>query len=146
MNAIQYGKLTNINYAFLSPNADGSLQAIDGPSTLQSLVSLAHAAKVQVSISIAGNPVSSLVTIAASLSLTTTFVNNVMSFISQYNLDGVDIDWEFPTTGAQATNYQAMMAALATGAPRARQDADRGGDCERGRFDFEQGLQLRLIG
>ena len=44
VNAIQYSKLTHINYAFVLPNANGSLQAVPDPNKLRSLVSLGHAA------------------------------------------------------------------------------------------------------
>ena len=37
MNAVQYDKLTHINYAFLLPNADGSLRPIENPTKLQIL-------------------------------------------------------------------------------------------------------------
>jgi GH18 family chitinase len=41
VSAIQFSKLTHINYAFLIPNSDGSLQAIDDASKLQSMASAA---------------------------------------------------------------------------------------------------------
>src|SRR5688572_10447785 len=37
--AIQYGKLTHINYAFALPNANGTLQPLENPSKLQQIVS-----------------------------------------------------------------------------------------------------------
>ncbi len=109
---VQFGKLTHIDYAFLSPNSNGSLQAIDNPTKLQSLVSSAHAVNVKVSISIAG--ASALASIAANSGTTTTFVNNVVNFVNQYGLDGVDMDWEFPSVGSQATNYQSLMSAFSS--------------------------------
>src|SRR5262245_62035139 len=54
VNSIQYGKLTHINYAFILPNSNGSLQGLDNPSKLSSLVSLAHANNVKVSIAVGG--------------------------------------------------------------------------------------------
>ena len=52
VNAVQYSKLTHINYAFLLPTATGGIQGIDNPSKLQSLVSLAHSNGVKVKISV----------------------------------------------------------------------------------------------
>ncbi len=112
LNGVQFGKVTHLNYAFLSPNSNGSLQAIDNPTLLQNLVSSAHGAKVSVSISIAG--ASAFASLSANSGTTTTFVNNVVSFVNQYNLDGIDIDWEFPSTGSQATNYASMMSQLSS--------------------------------
>lgn len=37
-----------------------------------------------------------------------TFANNVVNIINEYGFDGVDIDWETPTT-AQSDNYVALM-------------------------------------
>jgi GH18 family chitinase len=54
VNAIQYSKLTHINYAFLLPTATGGFQAIENPSKLQSLVSLSHANGVKVLIAVGG--------------------------------------------------------------------------------------------
>src|ERR1700722_4270025 len=51
VSAIQFSKLTHINYAFLAPNTNGSLQAVPDASKLQSLVSAGHAAGVKVLIS-----------------------------------------------------------------------------------------------
>src|ERR1043166_3312235 len=81
VSSIQYSKVTHINYAFLLPNSDGSLQPIDNASKLSSLVTSAH--------------------------------NNV-NFINQYNLDGVDIDWEYPDTSSEGSNYTTLMSALSS--------------------------------
>jgi chitodextrinase len=117
VNAVQYSKLTHINYAFLLPNADGSLQAIDNSSKLSSLVSLAHANGVKVMISVGGwndGNDNGFETLAGNTTYRTNFVNNISSFVSQYNLDGADIDWEYPDAGTSANNYVSLMTALAT--------------------------------
>lgn len=117
VNSIQYSKLTHINYSFLLPNSDGSLQAIDGASKLQSLVSLAHANGVKVSIAVGGwnnGNDSAFEVLAANPTTRTNFVNNLMAFVNQYNLDGVDMDWEYPDPGTSADNYALMMNELAT--------------------------------
>jgi chitinase len=117
VNSIQYSKLTNINYAFALPNANGTLQAIDNPSKLSSLVNLGHANGVKVSIAIGGwndGNDSGFESLAANATTRTAFVNNVISFVTQYNLDGVDIDWEYPDPGTSGNNYAAMMSQLST--------------------------------
>ncbi|HEU4551785.1 MAG TPA: glycosyl hydrolase family 18 protein [Chitinophaga sp.] len=115
VNTVQYSKLTHINYAFLLPNSNGSLQAIENPSKLQNLVSKAHANGVKVMISVGGwndGNDSGFEGLAASSGTRTTFVNNIISFVNQYGLDGVDIDWEYPDAGASANNYLALMTQL----------------------------------
>jgi len=52
VNAVQYGKLTHINYAFALPNSNGTLQAIPDPGKLSSLVSQGHANGVKVLLAI----------------------------------------------------------------------------------------------
>jgi chitinase len=113
--SIPFSKLTHINYAFLLPNADGSLQAIDGASKLQSMVTAAHAAGVKALISVGGGGGGGgFAGIVASSLNRTNFVNNMISFCNQYGLDGVDIDWEYPSTGTQASNFLTMMTQLST--------------------------------
>lgn len=117
VNAVQYSKLTHINYAFVLPTATGGLQGVDNPSKLQSLVSLAHANGVKVLISIGGwnnGDDSGFESLAGNSSYRTNFTNSVMNFVNQYNLDGADIDWEYPDPGASANNYLALMTQLAT--------------------------------
>ena len=53
-------------------------------------------------------------TIVASSGTRTAFVNNMVGFVNQYNADGVDVDWEFPSAGAEANNFLLMMQQLAT--------------------------------
>ncbi|MEK8105218.1 glycoside hydrolase family 18 protein [Micromonospora sp. M12] len=50
--------------------------------------------------------------LAANSGSRTTFVNNLVNFVNQYNLDGVDMDWEYPDPGASANNYTALMTQL----------------------------------
>ena len=117
VNAIQYGKLTHINYAFVLPNANGTLQAVPDPTKLRSLVSLGHAANTKVSIAIGGwndGNDSAFESMAASAGTRTTFVNSLVSLVDSYGLDGVDIDWEYPDPGTSGNNYAAMMQQLSS--------------------------------
>lgn len=109
-------KITHINYAFANPNdiGDGSIQPIPDPQRLSDLVSAAHAHGVKVSIAVGGwsdliNPGFEI------LSSTPTginnFANNLVSILEQYNLDGVDIDWEYPRP-EDVQNYANMMKVL----------------------------------
>ncbi|MFE2616152.1 glycosyl hydrolase family 18 protein [Micromonospora chalcea] len=115
VNSIQYGKLTHINYAFVLPHGDGSLRSVENPSKLSSLVSLGHANNVKVSIAVGGwndGDDSAFESLAANSGTRTAFVNNLIAFVSQYNLDGVDMDWEYPDPGASANNYTLLMQQL----------------------------------
>ncbi|MEU8113878.1 glycosyl hydrolase family 18 protein [Micromonospora sp. NPDC053740] len=116
INTIQYNKLTHINYAFVLPNSNGTLQGVDG-ARLSSLVSQGHANNVKVSIAVGGwndGNDSAFETLAANATSRTNFVNNLINFVNQYNLDGVDMDWEYPDPGASANNYTALMTQLSS--------------------------------
>lgn len=116
VNNIQYSKLTHINYSFVLPNGDGSLQGVPSPSKLQNLVSLGHQHGVKVQIAVGGwndGNDSAFETLAANASSRTNFVNNLINLVNQYNLDGVDMDWEYPDPGASADNYALLMDQLA---------------------------------
>lgn len=117
VNAIQYSKLTHINYAFLLPTSTGGLQAIENPSKLQSLVSLAHSNGKKVLIAVGGwnnGDDGAFESLAGNATYRNTFVNNMINFVNQYGLDGIDIDWEYPDAGASANNYATLMQQLST--------------------------------
>jgi chitinase len=118
VNAIQYDKLTHINYAFIVPTAQGGLTGPgSGDSRLRSLVSAAHARGVKVSIAVGGwndGNDSGFEQLAANASTRTTFVNNLVNYVNQAGLDGVDIDWEYPDPGTSANNFAALMRELST--------------------------------
>jgi hypothetical protein len=112
---IQYNKLTHINYAFIRPTTTGGLTAIDQPAKLQDIVSRGHAAGVKVGMAIGGwsdlNN-ADFQSMAGNASYRSTFINNVVNMINQYQLDGIDIDWEYPADGADPANYATMMTEL----------------------------------
>lgn len=37
------------------------------------------------------------------------FINNIVNFIGQYNLDGVDIDFEYPVKGGASTGLEVCV-------------------------------------
>jgi len=115
VSQIQFSKLTHINYAFLIPTSSGGYQPIEDPGKLSSMVTAAHAAGVKALISVGGGGGGGgFAGIVASAANRTAFVNSMISFTNQYNLDGVDIDWEYPSAGTQANNFLLMMQQLST--------------------------------
>ena len=113
VSSIQFSKLTHVNYAFALPNANGTYQAIDNTSKLSSMVSSAHSAGVKALLSVGGGGGGGGFSgIVASQTNITNFVNNSIALCNQYGLDGIDIDWEYPSPGTQANNFLTMMTAL----------------------------------
>ncbi len=115
---LQFDKLTHINYAFLLPSADGNLQALNSPWKLQRLVELAHEHGVKVLISVGGWGLDAEFEALASRSESrTVFVNGLVGIVDQYQLDGVDIDWEYPDAGQSASNFLDLMREIRKALP-----------------------------
>ncbi|WVQ90924.1 hypothetical protein IAS59_004710 [Cryptococcus gattii] len=105
--SVDWDRFDILDFAFAIPNSDGSLYFTDDSSTdsLQRLVSTGHAAGKRVKLSIGGWTGSACFsTIVADNSLRATFVSNIYDMYEQYNLDGIDIDWEYPGTAGADGN------------------------------------------
>ena len=108
--------LTHINYFSVVASATGTLgtKSTSGYnfSQLQAVVTNAHADGVTVSITI--DPSSAFQTIAASSSITNTFITNILAFCATYHLDGIDLDFEPGVTlvAPQITQWGNFLAAL----------------------------------
>lgn len=122
---IDYSKYTIINYCFFNPQPNGSIALGDSwaeqnllqgqfdwntntyiPNT--SVVDLAHNANVKVLVSIGGWTWSTnFPSIAADPVKRAQFAHDCNHYVSFYNLDGIDIDWEYPaaTDSANFTTF-----------------------------------------
>jgi len=114
---IQYQKVTHINYASVRPTTTGGLTQLDNVQKLRDIVSRAHANNVVVGISVGGwddlrND--DFETMAATVGSRETFIKNVIALMDQYQLDGVDIDWEYPATIQDQSNFSILMTELST--------------------------------
>jgi len=115
---IPYEKLTHINYSFLTPRDDGTFNPIFNKSKLKTIVTNAHKNDVKVLISVGDwGWDTQFETVAADPSLRSTFVQNLRAFVDEYQLDGADIDWEYPDAGESAQNFLMLMRALRTAMP-----------------------------
>ncbi len=111
---VDYSKYTHICYAFAIPGSDGNIGSVDGGSTLTDLVNRAHAANVKVLLSIGGWLTSSPSnTPFEAISTNPTAINNLANacanLITKYNLDGIDLDWEYPTTKARWNSVATVL-------------------------------------
>ncbi|OQR90690.1 endochitinase 1 [Achlya hypogyna] len=120
-------RLTHVNYAFAIPAADGSL-AVDnttaafgtvvgsdlGPLAVQGNFGQLFAFKkanrnIKVALSVGGwGNSDAFPTIAASPSLRATFITNVVQLLADLGLDGVDLDWEYPS-GPHCANFRTLL-------------------------------------
>ncbi|MBC7861705.1 MAG: T9SS type A sorting domain-containing protein [Bacteroidia bacterium] len=121
-NTIDYSKYTVINYAFFAPQANGTIIGTDSwadenillgdinwsttpathyPNT--SLPDVAHNNNVKVLISVGGWTLSDeFPQIAANATKRATFAGACRQLIDSFNLDGIDIDWEYPGYSAHS--------------------------------------------
>lgn len=114
---LQTDKLTHIMYAFLIPQKDGSCVPFENPDKVKALVEKAHKDGCKVYIAIGGWSykdvplVSTFETVSANDPLRQKFIGNVMDIVEEYNFDGVELDWEYPSKASQ-TNYEKLILEL----------------------------------
>ena len=115
---IPYEKLTHINYSFLTPKDDGTFNPINNGWKLKQIAETAHKHNVKVIISVGGwGWDKQFETVAADPSLRGAFVRNLKAFVDEYQLDGADVDWEYPDAGQSAQNFLALMQELRAAMP-----------------------------
>jgi GH18 family chitinase len=115
---IPFEKLTQINYSFLIPNNDGTFQPLTNGWKLKRIVDLGHATGVDVFISVGGwGWDDQFEAMAANPDNRSSFVKNLMTIVNEYNLDGVDMDWEYPDPGQSSQNFLALMKELRSALP-----------------------------
>ncbi|MEE1946468.1 glycosyl hydrolase family 18 protein [Pedobacter sp. KR3-3] len=114
----KYKMITHLFYAFLEIDAaaDGTLKALSQPSRFATVMQRARANNVKVGISVSGSS-AYFATMASSATARTKFVTNVVNFAKNNDLNGVDIDWEYPSTSGSAPsadNFTLLMKELST--------------------------------
>jgi chitinase len=115
----KYKMISHLFFAFLnvSPSADGTLNALTATeiSRFNTLKAKAKANNVKFGVSVMGAE-TSFASIASNATARTNFVNNVVNFAKTNELDGVDIDWEYPRTanGLPSTAFTLLMQQLST--------------------------------
>lgn len=104
-----------VNYAFFAINSTGTLTVNNGTLASQVVAKAkANGAKVFVAINDgSGDGKSNFKAMASTAGGRTNFIRDVMDKVRQYGFDGVDMDWEYPTTsdGTDLT-FTALMKEL----------------------------------
>lgn len=117
VNDVQYDKLTDIYFAFMKPATNGTISTTTSGSESKILAPLATNCQkngVRLHLSVGGaNHSGNFASVVSSATNRTRFVNSVATWIEKYKLDGVNIDWEFPSAN-QATNLTLLMKELKT--------------------------------
>jgi len=113
---IPFSKITTVNHAGLSVNADGTFSIPSGECQdflEPELLSRAHAAGVKVLVLLGGD----FSDAAADPGTRAVLVHELATFITEHNYDGVDIDWEFPASSADRENCAELMLELRQALP-----------------------------
>ena len=117
-NDIDYTQLTHLVFGYIEANADGTLD-LNSDGTLaditdddgfQDAIDDLQSEGVKVFISIDGD--SHLKTIAGDDDLIGDFVDNVIDLVDAYELDGIDLSWQFPDTDDEGELFEDLVKAL----------------------------------
>ncbi|GAA5916176.1 glycoside hydrolase family 18 protein [Sporobolomyces salmoneus] len=102
---INYKMFDLINYSFAVPDENHNVVLESDGSLLNKVVKYAHGNGSKVLIAIGGWTDSKYFsTSVATANTRKTFVKNIKAFVDKYNVDGVDIDWEYPGTQGNPGN------------------------------------------
>ena len=116
--AIDFSILTHINYSFLIPRANGTTRPFGAPNHLRAVVAQAKKHDVKVLIAVGGwGWDKEFETLAVDPAIREKLAKRVADFCATYQLDGIDIDWEYPNAGASAANFAALAIAFRSALP-----------------------------
>ncbi len=118
IDEIDFSLLTHINYSFLIPRANGTTRPFGAPNHLRKVVAQAQKHDVKVLIAVGGwGWDKEFETLAADPAIRAKLAKRVAEFCATYQLDGIDIDWEYPNAGASAAHFAALAIALRSALP-----------------------------
>ncbi len=116
---VDFTTVTHVAHFALTPRADGSLIIPDwGPFPDPKLIGATHSAGAKIVLVIGGDDAaatSGFAGLTASAATRQRFVAGVQSMLSTNGYDGVDLDWEFPTSTTDRDNLTKLVGELRTG-------------------------------
>lgn len=114
LDSLHLEDLDYIVYSFARPYPDGNFRPLENPEGLKKLVDKAHEKGIKAFLSIGGNGSElDFDSIASDENSTIRFIKSIMGMVEDYNLDGIDIDWESPVAYTQSTlNAEALLVRL----------------------------------
>ena len=106
--------LTDLIYFSAEPLADGTLDTHRlSPETLRIMREVKARYGTRIHISIGGYDRSDhFAEMVANQQARMEFINHVVRFCQQYDLDGVDFDWEFPQGSSETRAYASLMSEI----------------------------------
>jgi len=120
--SIDYNSITELMWFSIAPNTSGAGTLVDGPnetgaiSDTSAVVTAVHNAGKKVLITIGGQGSETAFDTTFSDGHTSTLVSNIVSFVSTYGLDGVDLDDE-PIQESDKTAFDSFVTSLRSSLP-----------------------------
>uniref|UniRef100_A0A182X872 GH18 domain-containing protein n=1 Tax=Anopheles quadriannulatus TaxID=34691 RepID=A0A182X872_ANOQN len=110
---------THLIYAFVALDHNGSIVQKDDTERnamrrFNCLRNSNPSLKTLVSVGGAVGCGSAFASVAASSNLRASFARNVREFCESYGFNGVDIDWEFPESSSDQSNFVQLLSALSS--------------------------------
>ena len=109
---IPFSKLTHINHAGVGFDANANLVVPDGFLEPR-LIDKAHDSGVKVLLLLGGD----FTVFETTPALLDTLIANLQKFIVKHGYDGVDIDWEYPSSAQDENTFHILMLKLRTALP-----------------------------
>jgi chitinase len=113
---IDFSIVNTIAHFSLTPQADGDIEIPGwGPFPDPDLIATAHGAGVSVVLVVGGDHAAATAgfsAMSANPGARARFITNVTALVWANGYDGVDLDWEFPTTAADRADYAALVSEL----------------------------------
>ncbi len=111
-NQVRFDYLTHIDHAFAWPLADGSITSYDAVLDT-SIINRTHRAGRKILISLGGASESTnFPAVVADTAKRRAFVRNVVNYLKANSYDGVDLDWEGPSSAAERVNELNLVREL----------------------------------
>ncbi len=108
---IQY--ITHINYAFIEKVNDNGKIIISDNIIIPSLNNIIHDNNKKILISVGGwGGLINFSNIIKKQKLRQNFINSIINFCIDYDFDGIDIDWEFPSSNSDKENLTLLIKEL----------------------------------
>lgn len=102
-------KLTHINFAFARIDGDGRIGFADAnqPAALQSLLALKKRSPgLKILVSVGGWGAEGFSDAALTVASRDAFAQSAVELLLEHDVDGIDLDWEYPGQGAAGIKYR----------------------------------------
>ena len=109
ISSIDLSVITHVNHAFAWPDENANVQSYDNMFNVSNAQTIHdQGGKFLLTLGGWGNDVG-FATVAASSSLRTTFINNLIEICDTYGYDGIDLDWEHPNSSENSQNLNLLI-------------------------------------